>query len=59
MGCIVSLCVAVYFDANSFFLVIGRRSRIVETGRQQSVDWREERGVGGVGSMDTKCGAHR
>ena len=33
VGCIVSLCVAVYFDANSFFLATGRRSRIVEIGR--------------------------
>ena len=59
MGSIVSLCVAVYFDANSFFLVIGRKRRIVEIERQQRVDWQEEHGAGGVGSMDTKCGAHR
>ena len=59
MGCIVSLCVAVYFDANSVFLATGCRSRIVEIERQQSVDSREERGVGRVGEMDTKCGTHR
>ena len=41
------------FDANSFFLATGRRRRIVQSGRQQSVDWREERAAR-AGKMDTK-----
>ena len=41
------------FDANSFFLATGCRRRIVQSGRQQSVDWREERAAR-AGKMDTK-----
>ena len=59
VGCIVSLCLVVIFNANSFFLATGRKSRIVEIGRQQSVDWREECVARAVESMNTECGAHR
>ena len=58
MSCIVSLCVVVYFDASSFFQVTGHRSRIVEIGRQKSVNWWEGSGEKGEwGAWDTKCGA--
>ena len=40
------LCLFLYIDANSFLLAIGRRTRIVEIGRQQSLNWREERRAG-------------
>ena len=43
---ILLLCLFLYIDANSFLLAIGRRTRIVEIGRQQSLNWREERRAG-------------
>ena len=44
---------------NLFLLAIGRRTRIVGIGRQQSVNSQEERTVGAVESMDSERGAHR